>query len=202
MKQIPVGYMEDSQGRLVPVEMVAEVDKTRDELVREICRAAKKLNEALRSFKHKAMGDIEAFVSLSAEKYNVNLGGQKGNIVLRSFDGRYKVMRVVADRLVFDERLNAAKELIDECLRDWTETAGPELKAIITDAFAVDKHGRINTQRILGLRRLEIKDDRWKRAMEAISDSLLTSETTTYVRCYERDATGSYQQITLDIARV
>jgi hypothetical protein len=36
------------------------------------------------------------------------------------------------DRIAFDERLQAAKSLIDECLADWTENARPEIRAIIT----------------------------------------------------------------------
>jgi hypothetical protein len=34
----------------------------------------------------------------------------------------------MADRIAFDERLQAAKSLIDQCLADWTEDARQELK--------------------------------------------------------------------------
>ena len=80
-------YWEDSRGRLVPVAMVSEIDRQRDELVRELATAAKDLQEAMRRFKLQAMGDVQAFVDLSAEKYDVKMGGQKGNISLVSYDG-------------------------------------------------------------------------------------------------------------------
>ena len=37
---IPDGYMRDAQNRLVPVDMVKDVDKARDQLVREIAGKA------------------------------------------------------------------------------------------------------------------------------------------------------------------
>ena len=149
------------------------------------------------------MGDIEAFVALAAEKYGANLGGQKGNVTLMSFDGRYKLRRQIGENLTFDERLQAAKALIDDCIREWTTGSRTELQALINDAFQVDKEGRINTGRILGLRRLNIEDDRWRRAMDAISDSLQVSGTTAYFRLYERQGDGErYTSVPVDMAAI
>ena len=59
---------------------------------------------------------------------------------------------------------------------------------------------RINSSRILGLRRVDIKDERWQRAMDAISESLQVTGTRAYMRVYERDAHGKYNAIPLDMA--
>ena len=67
-------------------------------------------------------------------------------------------------------------------------------------AFQVDKEGRINTARILGLRRLEIKDERWQRAMRAIGESLRVRGSSSYVRLYERGEQGKMRAVTLDFA--
>ena len=159
-KQTNPGYMTDAQGRLVPVEMVKEIDLERDALVREIVERALNLSKRLAEFKTQAMGDIGAFVELSAEKYGARVGGAKGNVQISTFDGEYKVRRDIAETLQFDERLQAAKALIDECLHEWTEGSGPEIRMLINDAFQVDKAGNINTNRVLGLRRLAISQDR------------------------------------------
>ncbi|WP_251280165.1 DUF3164 family protein, partial [Enterobacter hormaechei] len=90
---------------------------------------------------------------------------------LYSYDGRYKVQRAMQDRIAFDERLQAAKSLIDECLADWTENARPEIRAIITRAFQTEKEGEVNTGAVLALRRLDITDARWVKAMEAIGEA-------------------------------
>ena len=197
---IPEGFMQDPQGRLIPERLVKDVDKARHELVLDLVAKAKSLRESMAAFLADAMGDVSAFAQLSAEQYGAKIGGDKGNITLASYDGRFKVQRQVSEHLVFDERLQAAKALIDECIAEWTEGSRDELKVLINDAFQVDKEGRINTGRVLSLRRLNIADDRWRQAMQAVSDSLRVAGSKTYLRVYERDANGKYQPIALDLA--
>ncbi len=199
-KSIPEGYMVDSQGRMVPLEIVKEIDLERDALVREIVGQALDLSKHLAAFKTQVMGDIGAFVELSAERYGAKVGGTKGNVQISSFDGEYKVRRDIADTLQFDEGLKAAKALIDECLHEWTEDSGPEVRILINDAFQVDKQGNINTNRVLGLRRLAIKHPKWQMAMQAISDSLQIAGSKAYLRIYKRQLDGSYRQVNLDLA--
>lgn len=197
---IPEGYMEDPQGRLVPLTMVKDVDLARHELVLEVVGKARAVHEDLAKFQADVQADVAAFVQLSAEQYGVKIGGDKGNLSLVSFDGRYKVQRQVAETLAFDERLQAAKALVDECITEWTTGSRDEIRALINDAFQVDKEGRINTGRVLGLRRLKIDDDRWRQAMQAVSDSLRVAGSKTYLRVYERREDGKYVPIALDLA--
>ena len=197
---IPDGYMENAQGHLVPMAQVKEIDLARHELVMEKVVRALELQKQLSDFKAEIMGDIEAFIQLSAEKYQAAVGGKKGNVTLASFDGRFQIKRQISEFLTFDERLQAAKALIDECLKTWTQGSPSELRALVNDAFQVDKEGRINTGRILGLRRLDIGDDRWARAMQAISDSVQVRDVKAYFRIYERDEHGHMRAIPLDVA--
>lgn len=198
---VPAGHMRDAAGRLVPIELVREVDKLRDELVQELVMTARDVNAVLTRFKLMAFTEIASFVQLSAKEYEVTLGGDKGNVTLMSFDGRYKVVRQVADTLRFDERIQAAKALIDECLTEWGDKAPPELKVIVMNVFAVNKQGALQTDLVLGLRRWDIKHEKWLRAMDAISESLQVVGSRSYVRVYERvGATNSYRAISLDIA--
>lgn len=196
-------YKQDSHGRLVPIESIKEIDLMRDDLVTEIVTQAKQVHEALAAFKNKAFGDVRAFVELSAEKYGARIGGRKGNVSLLSFDGKYKVLIANQDHIVFDERIQAAKSLIDECIKGWTAGASMEIKALIDRAFEVDKEGRLNTGRILTLRRVNISDPRWQEAMKAISDSVQVVGSKSYVRVYCRKSeTDEYEQMALDIAGV
>lgn len=197
---IPEGYMEDAKRHLIPTGKVKPVDKLRDELVRGIVDAAKEAQTVLRTFRVNSLGDIQAFADLSAEKYGAKRGGLKGNITLMSFDGRYKVQLQISDHLSFDERLQVAKSLIDECLTEWAKGSTEEIKAIINQAFAVDTEGRVNTGAILGLRKLDIQDSRWREAMEAIADSLQVIGSKKLIRVYERRDDDSYAPIPLDLA--
>jgi len=197
---LPKGYMQDAAGRLVPAETVKAIDIERDKLVADIVAKAKTLSSQIATFKGAAFGDIGAFVELSAEQYGTRVGGNKGNVTLMSFDGRYKVLRAISEHLRFDERLMAAKALIDECIHDWAQGSTPELQVLVNDAFNVDKQGNINTVRVLALRRLEIADERWQLAMKAISESIQVVGSKTYLRIYERDVKGEYQPIALDVS--
>lgn len=203
MNQIPEGYMMDMQGRLVPVDMVADLDKTRDALVLEIVGDAIKTRESLLAFKKKAMDDTKAFVALSGEQYGKKLGGDKGNVTLHSFDGRYRIERAMSDYIVFDERLQVAKELIDECIREWTDGSRSEIKALVEHAFKTNSEGKVSTSRVLGLRRPNIDHPQWNEAMKAINDSMQVLETKAYLRVYERDEeTKGYKPIALSLAGV
>lgn len=199
---IPDGYMQNAVGHLVPIESIKEIDLVRDEFVRQTITRAKEFSERINQFKSSLAGDFQAFIDLSAEKYGVTLGGIKGNVCLTSFDGGYKVMRDVSERIEFDERLQAAKALIDQCLSDWTRDAGSEIRTLINDAFQVDKKGRINTKRILGLRKLKIEHPTWLSAMEAIGDAVTVTGSCTYYRLHERTDSGDYVQINLDFSGV
>lgn len=201
-QQIPEGFRQDAKGRLVPEDQIKPVDALRDELVLGIVDRACELRDQLRDFKADVFSEIESFVETSAQEYDVQIGGKKGNVQLVSFDGRYKVIRAIQESITFDERLQAAKGLIDECLREWTADARPEVATIVQDAFRVDAAGNIRTGQVLGLRRLNIQDKRWLRAMDAISDAVQVTGSKSYVRIYERDANGQYRPISLDIAGV
>ena len=194
-------YMEDAQGRLVPMDLIKEIDKTRDFLVRDLVHKAMALQDRMIAFKKNAMTEVRAFVELSAMEWNVKIGGKKGNITLYSFDGRYRAQVQVSENMVFDEQLQIAKKMIDECLTKWTRQSSSEIKALLNDAFQVDKEGRINTKRILSLRRLNIKDELWCKAMNAITASLQVVDSKEYFRLYKRDkGQDRWNAISLDMA--
>lgn len=199
---IPEGYRADPSGRLVPEAMIKPIDRTRDELVQELVRQAITMHDALAQFKARVFADINAFVDLSVEQYGVKFGGKKGNITLYTFDGRYRVQVAIAEHMVFDERLQAAKHLIDECIIDWSADSRDEIKVLVQSAFDTDKEGKINTGRVLGLRRLDIKDEKWQRAMQAIGESLQVVGSKEYVRFHERVGENQYKPISLDVAAV
>lgn len=203
MTPIPNGYMKNSQNHLVPIDTIAQIDKDRDELVKNIVKKATEAQQVLTQLKTEAMTNIAAFVKNAGTQYKVKMGGLKGNLSLTSFDGEYMVKVCVSDRIIFDERLQVAKELVDQCIHKWTNDSRPELKALIEHAFQTDREGKINTARVLELTRLSIADPAWKRAMQAVRDSIQIVGNTHYLRIYKRDSAGArYSQLSLDIAGV
>lgn len=194
------GFWENAQGHMVPVDRIKDIDRLRDEVVKELCQQAKVIAKLLADFRFKAMAEVEAFVTTSHEQYGKTLGGKKGNITLTSFDGRMQVVRQIQETLVFDERLQVAKELIDSFLHEQLDGAKSDIRALVFHAFQVDKEGKVSTSRVLGLRSLKIEHPVWLQAMEAISDSIRTASSKPYIRFYERNAAGKHIAISLDIA--
>lgn len=198
--------MFDAKGRWVPQRLIKELDLLRHDTVLGLIAQAQEMSRQLGAFKTKITADLQAFLDLSAEQYEVSYGGKKGNVTLTTFDGRFKIRRSVADRLVFDERLQTAKGLIDECIHRWSQGSSDEIRALVEHAFQTDKEGKVSTERVLGLRRLAITDEKWLEAMKAIADSITVASSKSYIRFYERidsgSQAGSYRAISLDLASV
>ena len=196
-------YLEDAKGKLIPLAQVPDDHRMRDGLVREKIAKVITLQKQLRDFKIEVMADIAAFVQLSADQYQVHIGGTKGNVQLTTIKGDMRMIRQVSENLAFDEKLIAAKALIDECIIEWSEGSRPEIQTLVQDAFQTDQQGKISTGRVLGLRRLKIDDEKWLRAMEAISDSIHVQDTKAHVRFQKRnDTTGKWETLPLDMAAV
>lgn len=194
-------YKTNAQGHLVPVEQIKVIDMLRDELVCNVAATFAAERNALAKLKQNIMSEVYAFVEQSAEQFGAKLGGKKGNITLMSFDGKFKIQVQISEYISFDERLQVAKSLIDECIHTWSDGANANILALVNDAFQVDKEGQVSTSRILGLRRLNIDDLKWQQAMSAIADSMTTVGSKTYIRCYERQGLeDQFKQISLDFA--
>ncbi|PWR17703.1 DUF3164 family protein [Zavarzinia aquatilis] len=200
---VPAGYMQNGEGHLVPIDQIKAHHILEDQLVREVVALAEEEVESLRKLKAVIADSVEALIALIAERYGVVKGGKKGNITLSSFDGSLQLQVAIGEFTDFGPELHAAKALIDECLTAWSAGAGNELKTIVTDAFRVNKEGRLDKNRILGLRRHDFDDERWKRAMDAISDSIRVQRSKEYFRLYRRASPDAdFVQIPLNIARV
>ena len=198
--QIPAGYRMNAVGDLVHEDRIKPVDKLRDEVVKAIVNNAKLLRQSMTEFKLTTMANINDFVELSSSEYGTKFGGAKGNILLTSFDGQYQVRRAVGEHRVFDERIQTAKTLIDDCIKSWSGGADTRLMAMVEHAFRVNQQGRIDVNQVLSLRQLDIDDPKWKQAMDAIADAIQITGTSQYLRLYERQPNGKYTQLPLDIS--
>ncbi len=200
--EIPNGYMQNSKGDMIAINNIKPIDLLRDEQVNSMIVQAKRLKQTMIEVKQTLTTAFADFVALSADEYDTHLGGKKGNVTLFSFDGKYKIQYAISENIRFDERLQVAKQLIDECIHEWSEDSNDNIKALINQAFQVDKEGNISTHRVLALRRINITDEKWQNAMQAIADSIQVTDSKSYMRFYERDDEGKYHQISLDFAKL
>ena len=190
----PENYVRASSGRYIPTSLLGVHDVECDRLARRISGRGERLERDVADFRRDVIRDMLAHIDETVRAYGKadGLSSSSGNIKLTSHDGMYQVRLERADRVVFDNRIHAAKEYIDRAIRRWSEGAQPQLLLLVDEAFSVDKIGRLNTRRILELTRYDIDDDDWQSGIRAIKDAVQTERTKWYVRLYRKadDGTG------------
>ena len=184
--EVPAGFAVNSKRFMIPREVMRDADRLEDDVVRRILAYGLDLANQIGRFRAHTFDDLATFLDLLGEQYGRRRTAGKGGYSCTSFDGRLKVQVQVQDRIAFGPELQVARELVHECLADWAADSQPEARAIIQDAFAVDKHGSVNREAIFRMRRLQIDDERWKRAQQAVADSIRIEGAKASVRLYLR----------------
>ena len=194
----------DQGGSLIREELVKPQHRLEDQTVRKIIGYARELSAQVSRFKLHTMADLATLDALMAEQYGFVKKGNKGkgNRTYMTFDGLMKVQVQVAEFMDFGPELQIAKGLVDECLNEWSAESGPEIQTIVTRAFKTDQEGQVNRAAVLMLLRLDIGDERWKRAMDAIRDAQRPRASKEYVRFGMRDHhEAAWMTITIDLAQ-
>lgn len=198
----PPGYLADAKGRLVPEHLIEPADVEEDAAVRRIAAFALDLQDQIARFKAHSHGDVAAFLDLTSERYgSARRPGRKGNLSLRSLDGRLRITIHVQERIAWGPELQAARELIDACIAEWSAGSRPEAAALLQSAFEVDVEGRVSREAVFRLRRLDFDDDRWRRAKAALADAVRVVGSRTYLRVHYRgSADGEWRAIPIALA--
>ncbi|WP_254453082.1 DUF3164 family protein [Ruegeria atlantica] len=198
-----VPHMRDHKARLIPLDLIRAQDQLQDEMVRKVIRYAGDLSAQISRFRGHTMDDISAFDALLAAEYGGPARASvKGNRTYLSYDGCLKVQVQITERIEFGPELQVARDLVEECLAEWSAGSRDEIRAIVGHAFQVDKEGQISRSAIYSLLRHEIDDDRWRSAMQAIRDAMRVVGSKSYIRCYRRKSSDAgWQPITIDLAK-
>lgn len=198
-----ISYVNKGKGELLALSAVKPEHIEEDEMVRRLAAKAAEINAVLSGFRDEIFADVTAYRELLAEKYSVKRRGTKGNMTLSTVDTSIRLQIAVSETMTFGPELEVAKELIDDCIRRWSAGSSNNIRALVDQAFQVDKKGKLNTDRILGLRRLKMDDETgdWEKAMNIIGDSVRVMASREYARFYMVDReTGAKKPIKLDIA--
>ncbi|WP_346358007.1 DUF3164 family protein [Bosea sp. (in: a-proteobacteria)] len=194
-------FMRDGRGNLIGLGQIKPQRLLEDEMVRKIMRYAQDLSAQIGRFKGHTFEDVNAFQSLLEQQYQAKAGGAKGNVTFTSFDETMRVEVKIADQIAFGPELQAAKRLVDECLVEWGADSHEAIRSLVNRVFSVEKEGQINRGELFSLLAMEIADERWQRAMEAIRDSIRVIGTKAYLRFRIRpDANANWSTVTIDLA--
>ena len=192
-------FYTNSRGYKVPEDQMMPQDILKHELVTSHIAKAKALSQMHDDFKRQVFGDVQDFIALIADEYNVKIGGVKGNITLTSFDGKSKIAVGIDDQISFGPEIDIAKQLITQVIEDELADTSNFIGDLMRDAFEADKQGQYNKNRILALRKYRNANDSddWAAAMKALDDAIIAGSSKTYIRFFETNEFGKWIQIPL-----
>lgn len=196
-KPVKERTLTDAQGREIPVKVLHTEIVEKDAAVKKAMDCALKLQERILTDKQKLICIVEKYLNDAARRNGLEW---KGNALLFTFDEKYKIEMRFREKIQFGIELQLAKQKIDECIKAWSVDSNDNLKAIINEAFQVDKRGQLARYRIFALRRYKIKDPVWKEAMELIDKAILVTSTKQYISFAVRDEAGNYNRIVLNFS--
>ncbi|MFA5628151.1 MAG: DUF3164 family protein [Thiohalomonadaceae bacterium] len=194
--------LRDQDGHLVPIKYIPEHDLRRHMMVTDIITKANKVSTVIRAFKDYVVSETNAFVEEMMKEGGIEPDKFRGNVTLYNFEKSSKIEVNNHDFISFSEKIGVARELIDECLNEWTKGTKKELRLIVSKAFKTDKRGLLDTKRILDLLSYEIEDPRWQKAMEVIKESISINKRKQYYSFRTKNEQDEWTRIILDFAGI
>ena len=196
--------LRDHNGFDVPVTAIGKIDLKKNQTAIKIAEKFKEMAVRLQNLKDFAFDAADEIYELQLKAYEIDgrdVERMKGNFTFFSYDKRFKVEVNIGQRLEFDDKINLAKAEIDEYLKEITEGQNSDIMIIVNNAFTTVR-GKLDPKRILQLFSYQIKNVRWKKAMEILQDSITTNHSKRYIKVSERDSNGEYQNINVQFSSI
>lgn len=189
----------DGAGQPVPVKYVDKIAKKRDAMVARVVKKALTEEARLMDLKREFMAEINGYLDWLVEQHGTEALNDGGNYILSGFSQDQRVTLKIQKFLNFDERIHIVKQKIDSCLTRWSQGGNAHLKAVVFEAFKVDQQGRLDTMRVLSLRRIKIQDKEWLEAMELLTEAISVVGSKAYIILQVRPArTADWRTIRLN----
>lgn len=190
-------YWLDGEGYEVPKIYVPKDDQDRDALVTKILDDVIALNKQISEFRSNVFRVIDNHLNKTAEQYGENW---RGNAWIYDFSKERMIEVKVNKKLAFDERLQLAKQKIDNYIKGLVKMSGKEIVMLINKAFSVDKRGNVDVQQILGLRSLKIDHPEWLAAMKLVDEATQVESTKKYLTFKAKNEDGEWETISLNFS--
>lgn len=190
----------DDRGRPVPEQYIPATDKKRDQLVERTFKKVVKLSEKIAETKCEIVGSIDKYLDELAKENRVR-ENWKGNILLQNFDKSLCIERRIDDNIGFDEKLQMVKTIVDKWIAGRLDGIDENLGKVITQAFNVDKQGRVNTAMLMKLMHLKIEDSEWKKAMRMLKESIIvksSKQSINFKRKVKKDSGEIWETVVLN----
>lgn len=175
----------DAAGREVPAKYVPKFAKEKDAAARKILEAWRKEEARLKALWKETVAAVEKIHAgaRKEEKLEPAAVADKGYFSFRTFDGRVTVRLDRAREVVFNEKLDLAKELIDEAVEEIAGEAAGDLRTIVESAFKPrGKNRTLDRQRLSDICKMNVRNAKWQKAVELIKAAAEESQRMDYLR--------------------
>lgn len=187
----------DAMGREVPASYVPKFAKAKDAAARKILAAWKKEEARLKALWKETVAAVEKIhaEARKEEKLEPAAVADKGYFSFRTFDGKVVVRLDRAREVSYNEKIDLAKELIDEAVEEIAGDTAGDLRTIVESAFKPrGKNRTLDRQRLGDICKMNVRNAKWQKAVELIKAAAEESGRMDYVRVLEGE-----RSIVLDI---
>lgn len=195
----------DESGLKVPYDRLTKFEISKEKAAAKVVREAKKINASLKAFKT-FINDISLQVRIDfyKERQCEIKDSSKGNYTWFNFDRSIKVEVSIQDRIVFDDlTIKLAKEKLDQFLQENTNPKDEIVREIINDAFSTSR-GNMDVKKVTNLLkyRTRVKNVVFQEALNLIQESIRKPSSRAYFRIFEKDESGAYKLIDLNLSSI
>lgn len=194
----------DESGTTIPYNRTTKVERLMERSSAKILREALAVNKKLIAFRNSisdlSMEAYDAFMKAKDSKR-----ATKGNFTWYNFNRSIKIEISISESIKFDDlTISAAKEKFDRFLEENVTSKNDFVKPMILDAFQTQRNAQLDTKRVLGLIRYEvkIKNQLFTDAVKLIQESIRRPKSKTYYRVWVKDESGAYQNIELNLSSI
>lgn len=193
----------DEAGIRIPYNRTTRVERMMEVKSGRLLREAKKLNEAMSKYKDMIREEsMEVFEAFMAEKDIQR--ETKGNFTWYNFDRSIRIEVSVNERITFDDMtITAAREKLDSFIEANVDGRVDFVKELVNDAFKTSR-GQLDSRKVMSLMRYrnKIKDNTFREALDLIEESIRRPESKIYYRISEKDESGEYKSVELNLSSI
>lgn len=199
----PAGFVWIEDGKLKREADLTDYEREREALLLPLATEWAEHWLSLADLKSRFDEAFDQLEAASQRNTRREAAGKKPSMTLYSLDRSFSLSRKRADTVRYEEdKLLAAKVLVDACVARWAEGGSEEIKQIAELAFTKNAKGEYSRSGMVRLRRINSDDPEWLEAMRQIAAAELVDGVSSYLLVSVRDQDGRYHPLPLDIASV
>lgn len=180
----------------------AEYENKKADFLNQTINAFKACNRELTTLKNRAFADGAIINNLMYSLYNMKKNDAQKTFKIENEEKTQKVVIERAERLVFTEEAKVGIDLMRSTLKKKFASRNQSMYQIIDKLLSKNAKGDYDPKMVVKLKSFEkqVSDPNFTKAIDILTQSLTVDSTALYVRAYEKNDKGSYEDISLQFS--